>query len=170
MPYVAMQQMLDPLWQAGAHNYFTSAMIDDLPDEAVDELIAGGRPSRRHRARSTSTTPAARWRACPRRDGVRAPHLAVHPQRHRPLGRRRGLRRATRPGPATPRPRWPAYGPDAMYVNFTGDAGEDKVRASYPPETYARARRGQDALRPDERVPAEPEHPAAVLPDGREGN
>ncbi len=30
------------------------------------------------------------------------------------------------------------YGPDAMYVNFTGDAGADKVRASYPPETYAR--------------------------------
>ena len=25
-----------------------------------------------------------------------------------------------------------------MYVNFTGEAGEDKVRASYPPETYAR--------------------------------
>ena len=25
-----------------------------------------------------------------------------------------------------------------MYVNFTGDAGADKVRASYPPETYAR--------------------------------
>jgi FAD/FMN-containing dehydrogenase len=30
------------------------------------------------------------------------------------------------------------YGPDAMYVNFTGDAGTDKVRASYPPETYAK--------------------------------
>jgi FAD/FMN-containing dehydrogenase len=25
-----------------------------------------------------------------------------------------------------------------MYVNFTGDAGDDKVRASYPPETYAK--------------------------------
>lgn len=34
-----------------------------------------------------------------------------------------------------------AYGPDAMYVNFTGEAGEageDKVRASYPPQTYDR--------------------------------
>ncbi len=31
-----------------------------------------------------------------------------------------------------------SYGPDTMYVNFTGEAGEDKVRASYPPETYAR--------------------------------
>jgi FAD/FMN-containing dehydrogenase len=25
-----------------------------------------------------------------------------------------------------------------MYVNFTGDGDEDKVRASYPPDTYAR--------------------------------
>jgi FAD/FMN-containing dehydrogenase len=31
-----------------------------------------------------------------------------------------------------------AYGPGVMYVNFTGEAGEDKVRASYPPQTYAR--------------------------------
>ncbi|MFL6136319.1 MAG: BBE domain-containing protein [Frankiaceae bacterium] len=30
------------------------------------------------------------------------------------------------------------YGPDAMYVNFTGEADADKVRASYPPATYAR--------------------------------
>ena len=40
VPYAAMQQILDPLWQAGAHNYFTSAMIDDLSDAAVEELIA----------------------------------------------------------------------------------------------------------------------------------
>ena len=31
-----------------------------------------------------------------------------------------------------------SYGPDAMYVNFTGEADEDKVRASYPPQTYAK--------------------------------
>jgi FAD/FMN-containing dehydrogenase len=30
------------------------------------------------------------------------------------------------------------YGPDTMYVNFSGEAGEDKVRASYPPATYAK--------------------------------
>ena len=31
-----------------------------------------------------------------------------------------------------------AYGPGSMYVNFAADAGEDKVRASYPAETYAK--------------------------------
>jgi FAD/FMN-containing dehydrogenase len=31
-----------------------------------------------------------------------------------------------------------AFGADQIYVNFTGDGDEDKARASYPPETYAR--------------------------------
>ena len=30
------------------------------------------------------------------------------------------------------------FGAGQMYVNYTGDADEDKVRASYPAETYAR--------------------------------
>jgi hypothetical protein len=30
------------------------------------------------------------------------------------------------------------FGPGQMYVNFTGEGGEDKVRASYPADTYAR--------------------------------
>jgi Berberine and berberine like len=30
------------------------------------------------------------------------------------------------------------FGPGQTYVNFTGEGDEDKVRASYPAETYAR--------------------------------
>jgi FAD/FMN-containing dehydrogenase len=30
------------------------------------------------------------------------------------------------------------FGTGQMYVNFTGDGDEDKVRASYPAETYAK--------------------------------
>jgi FAD/FMN-containing dehydrogenase len=30
------------------------------------------------------------------------------------------------------------FGTGQMYVNFSGEGGEDKVRASYPAETYAR--------------------------------
>ena len=30
------------------------------------------------------------------------------------------------------------FGAGQMYVNFTGDGDQDKVRASYPAETYAR--------------------------------
>ena len=31
-----------------------------------------------------------------------------------------------------------AFGTGQMYVNFTGETDEDRVRASYPPQTYAR--------------------------------
>jgi hypothetical protein len=30
------------------------------------------------------------------------------------------------------------FGTGRMYVNFTGEADEDTMRASYPPQTYAR--------------------------------
>ena len=35
IPYVALQQLLDPLWERGSANYFTSAFVDRLPDEAI---------------------------------------------------------------------------------------------------------------------------------------
>jgi hypothetical protein len=41
-------------------------------------------------------------------------------------------------------------GPDARtYVNFTGEAAEDRVRASYPPETYARLVSVKDRYDPE---------------------
>src|SRR3954454_14761466 len=39
VPYAAMQQALDPLWGAGAQNYFTSELLEQLPDAAVDTLL-----------------------------------------------------------------------------------------------------------------------------------
>jgi hypothetical protein len=138
VPYAAMQQMLDPLWQAGAHNYFTSAMVDDLSDSAVDELIA-------------------RWSAKPTPQSEIHIHHAGGAMAHVPQGDTAFAQR-TSPyllnviarsvdgvgfdGDATwardARAALAGYGPDTMYVNFTGEAGADKVRASYPPETYAK--------------------------------
>jgi hypothetical protein len=129
---------LDPLWEAGAHNYFTSAILDRLPDTAVDETLA-------------------RWSAKP------TPQSEVHihhaggavarvPQSDTAFSHRdasyilnviaRSADGAGFAGHAAwardARTALSAYGPDTMYVNFTGDAQEDKVRASYPPDTYAR--------------------------------
>jgi FAD/FMN-containing dehydrogenase len=138
VPYAAMQQMLDPLWQAGAHNYFTSAMIDDLPDSAIDELTdrwsakptpqseihihhAGGAMARVQQAETAfaqRTSPYLLNVIARSVDGVGFDGDTT-------------WARNTRTALA-------AYGSDAMYVNFTGDAGADKVRASYPPETYAK--------------------------------
>ena len=50
MPYVALQQLVDPLWEAGAANYFTSVFLDGVPDPAVDTLVeAHGRSAPRRR-------------------------------------------------------------------------------------------------------------------------
>jgi FAD/FMN-containing dehydrogenase len=40
MPYTVMQSLLDPLWEKGAHNYFRSSYIDEVNDEAVATLVA----------------------------------------------------------------------------------------------------------------------------------
>jgi len=39
MPYVAMQSLLDPLWAAGAHNYFKAGWMRGLDDAAIDTLV-----------------------------------------------------------------------------------------------------------------------------------
>jgi FAD/FMN-containing dehydrogenase len=39
IPYVAMQSLLDPLWGAGAHNYFKAGWMRALDDPAVDTLV-----------------------------------------------------------------------------------------------------------------------------------
>src|SRR5204863_9597066 len=39
IPYTAMQGILDPLWERGAHNYFSSAYVDELNDGAIAAAI-----------------------------------------------------------------------------------------------------------------------------------
>ena len=45
IPYVALQQLVDPLYAAGAANYFTSAFLDELPDPAVETFADAHRRS-----------------------------------------------------------------------------------------------------------------------------
>ena len=40
MPYTVIQSLLDPLWQAGAQNYFSGVMLDQLADETIETLLA----------------------------------------------------------------------------------------------------------------------------------
>jgi len=39
MPYVAMQSLLDPLWPPAAHNYFKAGWMRGLDDAAIDTLV-----------------------------------------------------------------------------------------------------------------------------------
>jgi FAD/FMN-containing dehydrogenase len=138
MPYTAMQRLLDPLWPAGAHNYFTSALLDRLTDETIDALLASTPPAEHPSTSCTCTTPAAPWPGSPptppRSPTVTRAYvvniIARSPDRAG-FEQHADWARATHQaiGP------WSTGG---GYVNFTSEPGQDQVQASYPPDTHAR--------------------------------
>ena len=138
MPYLGMQQALDPLWTPGAHNYFTSALIESLPDDAIDHALAAWRskPTPQsefhiHHAGGAMGRVPADATAFAHRSAQYIVNVIVRAPEGNKFERHTKWARSARQTMS-------AYGPDAMYVNFTGDADPDKVRASYPPATYAR--------------------------------
>jgi FAD/FMN-containing dehydrogenase len=148
IPYVELQQLLDALWGAGAANYFTSAFLDALPDDAIatyanfhqqsadlpiqEELHIhhlGGAMSR-----SDATAFTDRESPFVLNCITRTPDVAQ-------LAERTQWARGARDAMAK-------YGNGRTYVNFTGEAGADKVRQAYPPEVYARLQAVKDTYDP----------------------
>ncbi|MEV6296241.1 FAD-binding oxidoreductase [Streptomyces sp. NPDC051896] len=147
MPYTGMQSLLDPLWEAGAHNYFTSAFIEPS-DAAIDAVL------RHHLVTPTPSSelhlhqlggafgrvPADATAFTQRKPGVLCNVIA---RSHSPAGfdAHVAWAREARKDIAH-------HGDGAMYVNFTGDAAEDKVRASYPDAVHERLVRVKDMYDP----------------------
>jgi FAD/FMN-containing dehydrogenases len=137
MPYTVIQSLLDPLWAAGAQNYFTGALLSGLTDETIDTLLARHAAAGRRSGSCICTTAGAPWPGSRRRHRLRAPHaayvlniIARSPDREgfpEHVGWARATHQAVDP--------WTTGG---AYVNFTSESGADKVQASYPPDTYAR--------------------------------
>jgi hypothetical protein len=141
MPYTAMQTLLDPLYPRGMWNYFRSAFFD-LDDATADALVSsysrvpnevselhihhlggamGRVPAFGTRDRDYILNVVARTPGADGFDGV----------------------------VEWARSACAALGPEAAaYVNFTGEASEDRVRASYPPATYARLVAAKDRYDP----------------------
>ncbi|MFI1168099.1 FAD-binding oxidoreductase [Streptomyces sp. NPDC020801] len=147
MPYLGMQSLLDPLWTAGAHNYFTSAFIEPS-DAAIDAVL------RHHAATPTpfselhlhqlggafARVPADATAFSQREAGVLCNVIARSPDAtdfDAHVAWARGARQEIS-----------RHGRGTMYVNFTGDAAEDKVRASYPDAVHERLVRVKDAYDP----------------------
>jgi FAD/FMN-containing dehydrogenase len=140
MPYVDLQQLVDPLWEAGAANYFTSAFLERLPEEAIETLADYHQDSAHlpvqaelhvhHLGGAVAQVPAGSTPFTDRSSPLvlncvaRTADLADLPEH---VAWARGARNAM----AT-------YGKGGMYVNFTGEGGDDNRRASYPPGIYAR--------------------------------
>jgi FAD/FMN-containing dehydrogenase len=137
LPYVALQQLLDPLWVAGAANYFTSAFLDGVPDAAVDTLVE---------AHGSSATPPATSELHVHHLGGAMVRLeedsTAFAHRHSPF-LLNCLARAQNPAELPPIVDWARQTREEMssfgkgpYVNFTGEGGAE--RTAYPPQTYAR--------------------------------
>jgi len=169
MPYTIMQSLLDPLWQAGAQNYFTSALLDRLDDDAIDTLLAqhaaGQAPVRElhlhHGGGAMARVPTAATAFAHRNAPYILNIIARSPDRagfEEHAGWARATHQAMNP--------WSSGG---AYVNFTlrpwGGQGAGVLPARHlrPPGG------GEGPVRPDQPVPAQPEHPPLRPPliDGK---
>jgi FAD/FMN-containing dehydrogenase len=138
MPYTTMQTLLDPLWPRGVHNYMRSAYVDELTDAAIEATVA-------------------------RHDAVPSPMSEIHLQHfggavarvgddHAAFGNRTAqyvlnvVARTPEADGFAENVAW-ARGTaedlapvsrDGAYVNFMGDAGDERLRASYGDATYER--------------------------------
>ncbi|MFI1996146.1 FAD-binding oxidoreductase [Actinoplanes sp. NPDC020271] len=136
MPYTGMQSMLDPLYPRGMSNYFRSAFLPDLDEAAAGTILAGyarvpnavSEVHVHHLGGQMARMPAD------------ATAFAVRDQDYL-------LNVVARSAGGNDFPavvEWArtitdGFGPgSASYVNFTGEAAEDRVRASYPKDTYER--------------------------------
>jgi hypothetical protein len=136
MPYVAMQTLLDPLYPRGMRNYFRSAFFSDLDSASVDAVMTayGDKPNPTSELHIHHLGGAmARVPADATAFGTRDRDYILNVVARSPG--EAGYQAAVEWAHAATA----GLGPSAAsYVNFTGEASEDRVRASYPEQTYAR--------------------------------
>ena len=135
-PYAAWQQALDPLWPRGIHNYFRSAFLPAVDDQAQRVL-----------AESFATLPNALAEIHLQHLGGAVGRVGVPDTAYAMRDQEFIVNVIARTPDADgfdevvgwARSVTTALGPDAgTYVNFTGESDPSLVRASYPPETYRR--------------------------------
>src|SRR5579871_3271015 len=140
IPYLALQQLVDPLWGPGAANYFTSAFLDQLPGAAIETFAdahrrSAGLPATCELHIHQLGGAMARMAPDATAFSQRQPPYVINCIARTPTAEgfevNRAWARATRDSMAR-------YGAGRMYVNFTGEADEDEAHAPYPEETYTR--------------------------------
>jgi FAD/FMN-containing dehydrogenase len=150
IPYVDLQQLVDALWEAGSANYFTSAFLDSLPDEAIATYADFHRRSSdlpiqeelhiHHLGGAMAAVPPDATAFSDRTSPYIVNCITRAPEADQ-LADRIPWAQGARDAMA-------AYGNGRTYVNFTGVGAADKARLSYPPETYARLQSVKDRFDP----------------------
>jgi hypothetical protein len=140
MPYATIQSLLDPLWTAGARNFFKSGYLADIPDEAVEtltrfQLTAPSQSNEIHLerfggavARVADDATAFGSRSAPWVVNVVARWIDASSD-DAEITWARDLYAALEPFLAS-----------GTYLNFLS-AGDDRVREAYGPEKYERLAR-----------------------------
>ena len=135
-PYAGWQQALDPLYPRGIHNYFRSAFLPEVDDQALRVLQESfatlpnplAEIHLQHLGGAVGRVPAQETAYALRDQEFIVNVIARTPDAdgfEQAVDWARGVSAA--------------LGPDAStYVNFTGDSDPSLVQASYPPETYRR--------------------------------
>ena len=138
IPYVVMQQLIDGSVSKGLRNYWTADFLAELPDDAIHIVCEG------HLARPS---PISQILVIPGGGAIsRVPDDAMaFGQRRAPFNLHiLGLWADEADDAANIAwtrelgTRMKPYTTGRAYLNFIGEEGEDRVRAAFGPETYAR--------------------------------
>jgi FAD/FMN-containing dehydrogenase len=138
LPYTAMQSLLDPLFGPGAHNYMRSSFVDEIDDAAIETLRD------RHAVKPSPHSEihihhfggaVARIGESDSAFGNRSAQYVLNVVARQPeaegfdgnVAWARGTVAAMAP-----------VSRDGAYVNFMGDAGDDRLRAAYGEAKYER--------------------------------
>jgi FAD/FMN-containing dehydrogenase len=149
IPYVALQQLVDPLWGKGARNHMKAGYLKDLEGGAVDALVAGfaSKPAPQcelhvHMMGGAAGRVPADASAFAHRD---APFVVNLISRWQDAGQDAeclAWGRDTYDSLA-------AHTTGGAYINFLDDEGETRVRDAYGPGTYERLQALKATYDPD---------------------
>ena len=157
LPYTVLQSMLDEAAPAGIQNYWKSAYITGLSDEAIDTILSHGK---------TITSPLS---------AIHLHHLGGAMQRigddatafsHRDAPHLLNIVSGwENPAENEKHIKWTRDFFTAMqtfstgaYVNFLGEEGMDRVKEAYDKGKYAKLVALKDKYDPDQLLPSQPEH------------
>jgi FAD/FMN-containing dehydrogenase len=150
IPYLQLQQLLDPLFEAGSANYFTSAFINDLPDKAIATFADYHRKSpdlpvqaelHIHHIGGAMARVAPEATAFTDRTSPYLINCIARTPADADLSPHRDWARSARDAMAK-------HGDGKVYVNFTGEGGDDKAKAAYEPQVYQRLQKVKDQYDP----------------------
>jgi FAD/FMN-containing dehydrogenase len=147
LPYVRAQSLTDAQWTRGAHNYFTSLLLEDLPDEVLERLVsahelapAGRSELHLHRLGGALATVPAGATAFTHRQAAYAVNMIARSPGRDGFAAQVAWARACR--------EQLLVHSVGSYVNWLGSGDEDRLAAAYPPAAQARLQALHDRYDP----------------------